>query len=165
MLYLIIFIPLALALVAFQSAVLSQITVAGGHFDAIIIALVLFTLYGSYELGLLAAVIVAPIMDAIAGLPMGVSVLPLLSVILLAHWGGKTIFGARLGWPIIVIFLGVLLAGLITLIELYLLGWSLAWEALILRKLIPSALLNAFAALVIYLPIILISERQALHLE
>ncbi len=165
MIYLFLFIPLALILVAFQSTVLNQVTIAGGHFDLLTIFLVFLTLYGSYELAVFSAVIMAPIADAISGLPMGVSVLPMISVILLAHWGSKTIFGARLGWPILVIFLGVLLGGLITALELVILGWDLPWNELILRVLIPSSFLNGFAAMIIYLPITLISERRALHLE
>ncbi len=164
MLPLLIFIPLALILVAFQSAVLNQITLAGGHLDIIILSLVLFTLYGSYELALLAAVAIAPIMDAVSGLPLGVSVIPLLTVVTLAHLGSKTIFGARLGWPILVIFLGVLLAALLTMLELILLGWELPWYDLLLRVVVPSAFLNALAALVIYLPIVLFSEHQETRL-
>ena len=165
MVYLLIFLPLALILVALQSAVFNQITIAGGHFDLLIIALVMITLYGNYELAVLLVVVLAPVADAISGLPLGVSVLPMLSVVLLAHWGGKTIFGARLGWPILVIFLGVLLAGLITLLELFILGWELPWNELIVRVLVPSAFLNALAALVIYIPVVLFSERKELHLQ
>ena len=165
MVYFLLFIPLALVLVAFQSTVLNQITIAGGHFDILIIFLVFLTLYGSYELAFISLLVMAPIVDAISGLPIGVSIIPMLSIVLLAHWGGKTIFGARLGWPILVIFLGVLIAGLITIFELYILGWDLPWDELILRRLIPSAFLNGFAALLIYLPIVLIGERQEYHLE
>ena len=163
MLYLLLFIPLALLLVAFQATVLNQITLAGGHLDLILILLVMLTLYERYELALLAVVIVAPLIDALSGMPLGVSILPMLSVILLAHWGGKTIFGARLGWPLAAIFLGTLLAGVITLAELALLGWEMPWNDLILRTLIPAAFLNGTAALAIYLPIIIFSERRGLH--
>lgn len=165
MLYLLLFIPLALLLVAFQSSVLNQLTLAGGHLDILIIFLVLLTLYGSLEVALLAGVLIAPLIDALSGMPLGVSVIPMLSVILLAHWGGKTIFGARLGWPVIVIFLGTLLAGLITIVELTILGWSLPWNDLIVRSLLPTAFLNAIAALAIYIPIIIFGERREMHLK
>ena len=165
MFYLLLFFPVALILVAFQSAILNPLSIAGGHFDILTIFLVLLTLYGSRELALLSAIVMAPIADAVAGVPLGVSVLPMLSVITLAHWGGKTIFGARLGWPVLVIFLGVLLSGLITLIELYLLGWNLPWSDLVLRILLPTTFLNGLAAFAVYLPVVLISERQELHLE
>ncbi len=163
MLYILLFIPLALLLAAFQSTILNQMTLAGGHLDIIIIFLAILTLYGRYELALLAVVIIAPLVDALSGMPLGVSIIPMLSVILMAHWGGKTIFGARLGWPVLVIFLGSLLAGVILLAELALLGWALPWNDLILRILIPSAFLNGMAALAIYLPIIIFTERRELH--
>jgi len=165
MLYIILFIPLALLLVAFQAAVLTPLTLAGGHLDIILISLVMLTLYGSFEMALLAAVIMAPLIDALSGMPLGASVLPLLSVILLAHWGGASIFGARLGWPVVVIFLGSLLAGLITLAELAILGWNMPWNDLLLRTLLPTAFLNALTALAIYLPISLFGERRDLHLR
>ncbi len=161
---LLIFIPLALLLVAFQASVLNSWTLAGGQLDVIIISLVLLTLYGSLELGVLATVLIAPLADVLSGMPLGVSIIPLLSVVLLAHWGSRTIFGARLGWPVVIIFLGVLLAGLITIAELSLLGWDLPWNEMILRNLIPSAFLNALAALLIYLPIVIFGERREMHL-
>ena len=164
MLYLLLFIPLALLLVAFQASVLSQLTLAGGHLDIIIISLVMLTLYGSFELALLASIIIAPLVDALAGMPLGVSIIPMLSVILLTHWSSKTIFGARLGWPVVIIFIGTLLAGLITMAELSLLGWNLPWKELILRTLIPTSLLNTVAAMAIYLPIVIFSERREMHL-
>jgi len=163
-LYLILLLPLALLLVAFQASVLNQLTLAGGHLDIITISLVLLTLYGSFEMALLAAVLVAPLIDALAGMPLGVSVIPLLSVILLTHWSSKTIFGARLGWPVVVIFVGSFMAGLITMVELTLLGWELPWNDLILRALIPTAFLNAIAATAIYLPIVIFSEHRETHL-
>ena len=152
-------------MVAFQASVLNQFTLAGGHLDILLISLVLLTLYGSLELALLGAVIMAPLIDALSGMPLGVSIIPLTSVILLAYWGGKTIFGARLGWPVIVIFIGTLLAGLITVAELIILGWDLPWNDLILRTLFPSAILNALAGMAIYLPIIMFSERREMHLR
>ena len=161
---LLLFIPLALLLVAFQASVLNSLTLAGGRLDIVIISLVMLTLYGSLELGILATVLVAPLVDALSGMPLGVSILPMLSVVLLAHWGGRTIFGARLGWPVVIIFLGVLLAGLITMAELALLGWEMPWNDMILRNLIPGAFLNALAALLIYLPIVIFGEHREMHL-
>jgi len=158
--YLLFLIPLALVLVAFQASVLNQLTLAGGHLDLITISLVMLAVYGSFELALLAALIVAPLVDALAGMPLGVSIIPMLSVIMLAHWSSKTIFGARLGWPVVVIFIGSLMSGLITMAELSLLGWQLPWNELILRSLLPSTFLNAVAAIVIYLPIIIFSEHR-----
>jgi rod shape-determining protein MreD len=163
MLYLLFFAPLVLLLVAIQATVLNQMTLAGGHLDIIVISLVMLTLYGRYELALLAGVLMAPFIDALSGMPLGVSVLPLLSVIFLAHGGGKNMFGARLGWPVIIIFISSLLAGLITLAELALLGWQMPWTDLMLRVLAPTALLNGMAAIAIYLPIIIFGERRGLH--
>ena len=161
---LLLFIPLALLLVAFQASALNSLTLAGGRIDIIIISLVLLTLYASLELGILATVLVAPLVDVLSGLPLGVSIIPMLSVVLLAHWGGRTIFGARLGWPVVIIFLGVLVAGLITMTELAILGLELPWTDIILHNLIPSAFFNALAALLIYLPIVILGERRETHL-
>ena len=152
-------------MVAFQASVLSQFTLAGGHLDILLISLVLLTLYGSLELALLGAIVMAPLIDALSGMPLGVSIIPMTSVVLMAYWGGKTIFGARLGWPVIVIFVGTLLAGLITIAELMILGGEMPWNDMILRTLFPSAILNAIAGLAIYLPIIMFSERSEMHLR
>jgi len=163
MLYLLILVPLALVLVALQATVFNQFTLAGGHLDILIPALVMLTLYGRYELALFTGVLMAPLIDALSGMPLGVSVLPLVSVILLAHVGGQNMFGVRLGWPVVTIFIGSLLAGVITLAELAILGWEMPWNALLLRNLIPTALLNGMAATAIYLPIIIFGERRGAH--
>ena len=162
---LLLFIPLALLLVAFQASVLNTLTLAGGHLDILIILLVLVTMYGSLEFGILATIVIAPLVDALSGMPLGVSVIPMLSVVVLAHWGGKVVSSTRLGWPVVIVFLGVLVAGLITMAELALLGWDEPWSDLILRTLLPTAFLNALAVLLIYLPISFIGERREMHVK
>lgn len=164
MIYFLLFIPIAILLVAFQAAVLNPLTVAGGHLDILLVSLVLLTLYGSLEMALIGVIIMAPLVDALAGMPLGVSIIPMTSVVLLAYWGGKTIFGARLGWPVLVVFAGTFIAGLITIAELAILGWNMPWNELIVRTLIPSAILNTIAVTIIYLPIIMLNERRELHL-
>ncbi len=162
---LLLFIPLALLLVAFQASVLNTMTLAGGHLDILLILLVLLTMYGSLEFGILATIVIAPLVDALSGMPLGVSLIPMLSVVLLAHWGGKVISSTRLGWPVVIVFFGVLMAGLITMAELALLGWDEPWSDLILRTLLPTAFLNALAVLLIYLPISFIGERREMHVK
>jgi cell shape-determining protein MreD len=162
--YFLLFIPIAILLVAFQAAVLNPLTVAGGPLDILLVSLVLLTLYGSLEMALIGVIIMAPLVDALAGMPLGVSIIPMTSVVLLAYWGGKTIFGARLGWPVLVVFAGTFIAGLITIAELAILGWNMPWNELIVRTLIPSAILNTIAVTIIYLPIIMLNERRELHL-
>ncbi len=164
MIYFLIFIPIAVLLVAFQAAVLNPLTVAGGHLDILLISLVLLTLYGSLELALIGVVIMAPLVDALAGMPLGISILPMTSMVLLAYWGGKTIFGTRLGWPILVVFAGTFLAGAITLAELAIIGWDMPWNELIVRTLIPTAILNTIGITAIYLPITLFNEHRELKL-
>jgi cell shape-determining protein MreD len=48
--------------------------------------------------------------------------------------------------------------------ELALLGWEMPWNDMILRNLIPGAFLNALAALLIYLPIVIFGEHREMHL-
>ena len=162
---LLLFIPIALLLVAFQASVLSTVTLAGGHLDILLILLVFLTMYGSLELGILSAVVLAPLVDALSGMPLGISIIPMLSVVFIAYGGNRIISGTRLGWPVVITFIGVLAAGLITMAELALLGWDEPWSDLILRTLLPTALINALAVLLIYLPISLIGERREMHVK
>ena len=165
MLYFLFALPLSVALVALQSTVLNLLTFAGGHPDLIIVLLVLLTIYANYDFALVVAVIAGPLIDAVSGMPLGVSVIPLVSVVLLTHVGGKAIFGARLGWPIIVIFFSILLSGVITITELHLIGWRLPWQNIVLNSLFPTAFLNALLAAILYLPVVLFGERRDLHLR
>lgn len=147
---LLLFLPFGLVLVALQTSIVERITLWGGHPDLVLVAMALFTVQAGRQRALFPALLVAPFYDAIAGLPIGASILPLTTVVYLTGMGERTIFGARLGWPLLMAFLATLAAGLIILVELNLLGWGLRWGETILRVTLPSALLNAALILVLY---------------
>lgn len=164
MLYFLLALPLGIVFVAFQSTVLNTITIAGGHPDLITVSLVLFAIYANYDFALVMAIITGPLIDSVSGLPLGVSIIPLVAVVLLARGWGRAIFGSRLGWPIFVIFISILVSGFITIAELNVIGWRFSWQTFLLDTLFPTAFLNALLALTFYLPMILFNERRELHL-
>lgn len=165
MLYLLFALPLGVVFVAFQSTVLNTITIAGGHPDLIIVSLVLLAIYANYDFALAMAIVTGPLIDSVSGLPLGISIIPFVVVVLLARGWGRAIFGFRLGWPVLVIFISILLSGLITMVELNLLGWRLSWQTFLLNTLFPTAFLNALLALAFYLPMVFFNERREFHLK
>ena len=154
--------PLALALVALQATIANALHLAGGHPDLVLVGVALWTIGAGRRDGFVLAILCAPLYDAVAGFPLGVSVAPLLTVAYLAGAGERTLFGASLGWPVFMILLATVTAGLITLAELYLLGWQIPWTDTILRVLLPTAVLNAILVVVLYVPVQFLRERAAL---
>ncbi|RME84254.1 MAG: rod shape-determining protein MreD [Caldilineae bacterium] len=159
-----LFLPIALVVVTLQATVMHHLSLGSARPDLIIISLVLWTMSTGRDRALLPAILMAPLFDAVAGLPLGVSVVPLLIVVLIASIGERTLFGARLGWPIFAAFTASLAAGAITLLELRLLGWRTPWTDLILRILVPSALLNAFLVFLIFIPVEYLRSRRSFGL-
>ena len=98
----------------------------------------------------------------ILSFPLGTSVLPLLSVVFFAGLGMRSLFGARLGWPIFIAIVTTIVAGLITLGELAIFGWTIPWSDTILRVVLPSAILNAALVLILYAPIEFVQDRRTL---
>ncbi len=152
--------PTAVLLVALQATVMTHISLLGGHPDLVLVSLVLWTAWAGREAAVLPLLLMAFLADALAGLPMGASVLPLLAVIYLAGIGERSLFGGQLGWPLIVSFLATLLAGLILFIELTLLGWQIAWLPTFSRQILPAALLNSALAFAIYVPLSAWRQRR-----
>lgn len=150
---LLVYLPFSLVLVTLQATFFERISLAGGHADLVLISLVLFALWVGRPQATVAAIVVAPFYDLMSGLPVGTSILPFLVVVYLAGMGERTLFGARFGWPLILTFMATFVAGLITVVELALFGFTVAWDQTILRVIVPSALLNAICILPLYLAI------------
>ncbi|NOZ48910.1 MAG: rod shape-determining protein MreD [Chloroflexi bacterium] len=144
--------PVAMIVVAVQSTVMQHITFLSGRPDLVLVSLVIWTAWAGREAALLPLLVMAPLSDALVGLPIGASVLPLLAVVYLAGFGERTLFGGQLGWPLIVSLVATLLAALILFLELTLLGWDIAWVPTLLRAILPSAFLNSLLTFVLYVP-------------
>ena len=145
--------PVAFVLVVFQATVMSRFSVAGVHPDLILVSIILLTLISGRASAFVFAVILALFSDAISGLPLGISVIPYLIVVFLASQGERVLFGARLGWPVIVTTLATLAAGLITLLELNAIGWDIQWTDTLLRVLGPTVIVNTVLMFLLYVPV------------
>jgi len=145
--------PLAFVLVAFQATVMSRLNVGGAQPDLIIVSIILLTIVSGQNSAVIFAVILALLSDAISGLPLGVSIIPYLVVVFLAIGGERTLFGARLGWPILITAVATVAVGLITLIELNVIGWEIQWTDTLLRVLGPAVIVNSTLMFVLYVPV------------
>ncbi|NOX61022.1 MAG: rod shape-determining protein MreD [Chloroflexi bacterium] len=145
--------PIALFLAAMQATLAGRIQLLGGQPNFLLIALVLLTMAGGRRAALLPALVLAPLVDSLAGLPLGASVAPMLAVIYLAGLGERALFGARLGWPMFITLVATVVADAILMFELSLLGRDFSWLDAFLRITLPGAALNAALIFVLYLPI------------
>lgn len=152
--------PLAFVIVAVQATIMNHINIGGAHPDLILVSLILLTLFGNQASAYAFAVILALLADAISNLPLGISVIPYLVVVFLASQGGRILFGARLGWPIIVTALATLAAGLITLFELSAIGWEIQWTDILLRVLGPAIIVNTLLMFLLYVPVDYVRGRR-----
>ncbi len=162
MVTLLVFLPLALILVSLQATIVGHAQLFGGHADLVLVGVALLVIVAGRRSGFLLAGVAAPLYDMLAGLPVGVSLLPLLITAYLAGSGERALFGARLGWPMFLAFGATLAAGSLTLFELALLGWSVAWADMLWRVVLPSAFLNTLLMLILYLPADWLREHRAL---
>jgi cell shape-determining protein MreD len=156
-----VFLPLALLLVGLQTTVVGHARLVGGHADLVLVGVALLAIVAGRRSGFLLAGIAAPLYDMLAGLPIGASLLPLLITASLAGSGERTLFGARLGWPLFLAFGTTLVAGGLTLFELALWGRPVAWGDTLLRVALPGAVLNTLLMLVLYLPAEWLREHRA----
>ncbi len=145
-------IPLALLLAALQATLAGRVHLLGGQPHILLIALVLLVMAAGRQAALLPALIAAPILDSLAGLPLGASVAPMLAVVYLAGLGERTLFSVRFTWPVFITFVATLAADAILLLELTLLGHDIAWADALLRISAPGAALNALIVFALYLP-------------
>lgn len=148
-----VLLPLAVGVVTLQTTVIGHVHLLGGHPDLLIVTLVVWTALAGREAALLPILFMAPLYDALAGLPMGASILPMLVVVYLAGLSERTLFGSQLGLPVIISFLATILTSFILFTELILLGWDITWNAAFINVVLPSALLNSLLTLLLYLPL------------
>jgi rod shape-determining protein MreD len=156
-----VLLPLTVGVVALQITVVEHIQLMGGHPDLLIVTLVIWTALAGREAALLPLLFMAPLYDALAGLPIGASILPLLVVVYLAGLSERTLFGTQLGWPVIISFLVTVLTAFILFTELILLGWNITWNAAFVNVILPSALLNSLLTLLLYLPLAAWRQRRS----
>ncbi|NOZ73293.1 MAG: rod shape-determining protein MreD [Chloroflexi bacterium] len=153
--------PFAIGVVALQVTVIDQLRFLGGHPDLLLVTLVVWTALAGRGTALLPLLFMAPLYDALAGLPLGASVLPLLLVVYLAGLSERALFGSQLGWPVIISFVATILSSFILFMELILLGWNLTWSAAFLNVVLPSAFLNSIVTLLFYLPLATWRQRRS----
>ncbi len=161
---LLVFLPLALLLVSLQATIVGHVRLFGSHADLVLVGVALLAIVAGRRSGFLLAGVAAPLYDMLAGLPVGVSLLPLLLTAYLAGSGERTLFGARLGWPLFLAFGATLMAGGLTLFELALWGRPVAWGDTLLRVALPGAFLNTLLMLVLYLPAEWLREHHMLSI-
>lgn len=151
-----------MVVVGLQVTIMPHISLLAGHPDLVLVGLVLWTAVAGREAALLPALLIAPLLDAMSGLPIGASVLPLLLVVVLAGYGERMLFGGQLGWPVFVSFIATLLTSLLLYLELTLLGWQIAWLPVFLEAVLPAALLNSLLCFILYVPLLSLRRRPQL---
>ena len=155
-----VLLPLAFVLIAFQATVMSRLNVGGVQPDLIIVSIILLTIVSGRTSAMIFAVILALLSDAISGLPLGISVIPYLVIVFLASGGERTLFGVGLGWPVLVTALATVVVGAITLLELSAIGWEIPWTDTLLRVLAPAVIVNTILMFLLYVPVEYVMGRR-----
>lgn len=148
---------IALALV--QDVALTQLSVAGGRANLVLLAVVAWGLLRGPAEGMIWAFIGGMVLDLFSGGPMGGITLALLIVAFLAgqQWGSE------LGLAYIqLILVTLMLSFLYHILLLLVLGWRgypVDWAYSLPRVAAPSAALNAVVAPFIYRPLVWLDRR------
>jgi rod shape-determining protein MreD len=142
-----------------QDVVLTRISIGGGQFDVVLVAVIAWGLLRGPAEGMIWAFIGGLVLDLFSGGPMGGITLALLIVAFLAgqQWGSE------LGLAYIqLILLTLVLSFLYHMLLLVVLGWRgypVNWVYSLPRVAAPSAALNAVLAPLVYRPLIWLDRR------
>jgi rod shape-determining protein MreD len=148
-----------LGLVLIQSSIGPFLTVVGVHPDLVLVAVVGWTLLRGTREGLVWALIGGFALDLLSGGPFGAVTVALVITSLLANLGYGRVFGGYLVLPMVLTFPLSLAYYLMYTLLLSMLGQPVAWVSTVADIILPAAVLN-IAAMLILFPLLRLLHRR-----
>ncbi|MCC7353549.1 MAG: rod shape-determining protein MreD [Anaerolineae bacterium] len=146
-------IPLLGVMALLQVTVAPHITLAGVKPDLMLSIVVSWSLLRGVREGIAWAFLGGLWLDLFAGGPFGISALALMAVSLACAAGELNIFRSHLLLPLFTVVLGTAVFGLIYLLLLQVLGYTVVWLDALRRVMLPSMAFNALTLPLIYVPL------------
>jgi rod shape-determining protein MreD len=143
-------IPVLVMVAILQSTVAPRVTFLGVFADLPLLVVVSWGLLKGPREGLLWGFIGGFAVDLFSGAPFGSATLALMAVGLLAGLSATTAARGHFVLPLVAVFVGTVLYDLLFLLIVRFSGATVTWLESFYRIVLPSALLNAALALVVY---------------
>jgi len=143
-------IPLLFVLAILEVGLQSHLTVFNATPDFMLLTISLWSLLQGPTEGTLLALFGGFFLALFSGGPVLVLIVAFVPVALLSSSGRNLVYGERLALPLTVVFLASLLYGLEVFFLLKLTGWKGDFPLIFEHRLLPNAIYNALAAVVLY---------------
>jgi rod shape-determining protein MreD len=145
-------VPLLLVVAVVQATVVPHLALWGVFADLPVLMVASWGLLRGPREGVLWGFIAGGAVDLLSGAPFGAAILPLMAIGLLAGLGKGGVFAARITFPVVVVFLATVVYNLFFLLIVWISGRPVIWLDSIVRLVLPSAVLNAALAPLIFVP-------------
>jgi len=145
-------VPLLVVVVILQAAVVPHLTVWGVFADLPVLFVVSWGLLRGPKEGTLWGFIAGIVVDLISGAPFGAATLSLMVVGFLSGLGKNSIFAGHFVFPVVTMFLSTILYNVCFLLIVWVSGQPVAWLDSSVSIVLPSAVLNAILAPIVFLP-------------
>ena len=133
-----------------QSTLLSHLAVLGVKVDLVLLLAVALSIRRGIEDGLIWAIIGGLALDTLSAGPFGVSVIAVGVASVIAGSIGPGLRRASVLLPLLITPLASVIATLVAALLLVLLGRALSWPATVALVVLPAAVLDSLAMLVVY---------------
>ncbi len=140
-----------------QSTALPHLVVVGVKVDLVLLLVIAWSIRRGIEAGVLWAVIGGIALDVLSLAPLGVSVLACGFAAVIAGSFGPSLRRASALLPLVLTPLASVVATLTGAFVLALLGWPISWPATVALVVLPAAVLDSLAMLIVY-PLVAVVE-------
>lgn len=145
-------VPFLVVVVILQATVVPRLAVWGVFADLPVLLVVSWGLLRGPREGILWGFIAGVAIDILSGAPFGAATLPLMLVGFLSGLGKNSAFTAHIVFPVAIMFLATVLYNVCFLLIVWISGQPVVWLDSFVRIVLPSAVLNAVLAPIIFLP-------------
>jgi rod shape-determining protein MreD len=133
-----------------QSALLPHLSILGVKADLVLLLAVAWSIRRGIEDGLVVAILGGIALDLLSAGPVGSSVVAVGVACVLAGAVGPTLRRASVLLPLLLAPLTSVVATLLGALIMVILGWQLSWPSTVALVVLPSALLDSLAMLIVY---------------
>ncbi len=145
-------VPFLVVVVILQATVVPHLAVWGVFADLPVLLVVSWGLLRGPREGILWGFIAGVVVDLISGAPFGAATLSLMLVGFLSGLGKNSAFTVHIVFPAVIMFLATVLYNVCFLLIVWISGQPVIWLDSFVRIVLPSAVLNAVLAPIIFLP-------------
>jgi rod shape-determining protein MreD len=143
-----------------QATVLPYLEVLGVKVDLVILLVLAWSMRRGVEAGLIWALIGGIALDVLTAGPFGLGLVSCAVVTLIGGAFGPMLRRTSAFLPLVLTPLASILATLASALAMAALGWPIIWPELVALVVLPSALLNSLAMLVVY-PLVAAIDARA----